>query len=297
MHSNSVDNAQAKAKKCKGQSGAAMIVRRMMRNKVAMTGFILLAVMGILSILSPYICKYGYAEMNIMDAFQGSSMKHFLGTDDMGRDLFSRILYGGRYSLSIGFLSVSIACSCGIVIGAVAGFFGGKIDNIIMRVIDVLQAFPPLIMAICVAAALGTGFVKTCIALGISGIPGYARMMRAQILTVRTNEYVEAAEAMNCSFFRTIRRHVIPNCFSPIIVTITMQLGQCIIAAASLSYLGLGVQPPEPEWGALLTGAKKYIRDYPYMIMYPGLAIMISVLSFNMIGDTLRDAIDPKLKQ
>ena len=219
------------------------------------------------------------------------------GTDEMGRDIFSRLLYGGRASLSLGFLATIISTIIGMFIGSVVGYFGGVVDTVVMRFVDILQAIPGILLAIAISACLGSGFVNTIIALSIGGIPMTVRLLRGSIMGVRKMEYLEAAQTINCSVPRLIIKHILPNSISPIIVSVTMGIGNTILMAASLSYIGLGVQPPTPEWGAMLSAARTYMRDYPHMVLFPGLAIAIVVLSLNMLGDGLRDALDPKLKQ
>jgi len=214
----------------------------------------------------------------------------------LGRDIFSRIIYGGRYSLQIGFGAVALACSIGVMMGSLAGFYGGKLDLILMRVLDVMQSIPGLLMSIAVSATLGSGIGNCIIALSVSTIPGYARMMRATMLNIRDMEYVEAARSVNAKDSRIIFRHMLPNALAPTIVQATMGIAQAILVAAMLSFIGLGVQPPTPEWGAMLSEGRNYIRDYPHLVLFPGLAIVLAVLSLNMLGDGLRDALDPRLK-
>lgn len=281
----------------KSQSAFAMTIRRLLKNKSAMIGIIIVIILALLAILAPWIIPYDYTEINVMDAYQGPSMAHLFGTDNLGRDIFSRIIYGGRYSLRLGIMTVLLSMSVGVVIGAISGYCGGSVDMIIMRLLDVQSSIPGMLLSIVVAAVLGTGFNNTAVALAIGGVPGYARMLRAQIMSVRDKEFLEAARAINCTDSRIIVKHILPNTLSPLIVNATMQCANTLIAAAALSYIGLGVQPPEPEWGAMLSGARAYIRQYPYMLVFPGIFIMIEVVSLNMFGDGLRDALDPKLKK
>ena len=251
----------------------------------------------ILAILAPYIAPYKYSKVDILHAMEGPSQAHWLGTDDMGRDILSRILIGARYSMGMGILAVIFGVFFGSIVGSIAGFFGGKVDNIIMRVLDVIQSLPSMLLTIVLSAVLGAGFFNTILALSISGIPANARLLRASMLKVRDNEYMEAAVSINCSKFHIIVKHLLPNSFSPMIVSSTMGVASMIVAAAGLSFLGLGVQPPTPEWGAMLSSSRQYIRSTPHLVIFPGIAIAITVLSLNMMGDGLRDAMDPRLKQ
>jgi len=270
--------------------------RRIRRNPLAMSGLIFVVALFIVSFLSPYISKYDYQEIVMKSRFSLPGMEHLLGCDEVGRDILSRILYGAKYTLSIGVLSVIVSCILGVILGAIAGYFGGRTDTLIMRFLDVFQAFPNILLAIAISAVLGTGFDKVIYAIGISGIPNFARMMRANILTVRNSEFIEAATSINCSTLRIIVRHVIPNAISPLIVQVAMGIASAALAASSLSFLGFGVQAPTPEWGAMLASARGYMRDYPHMVIIPGIFIMLTVLSFNLVGDAIRDALDPKLR-
>ena len=272
------------------------VMKQLSRNKMAMLGLIILLIEIVLAILAPVIAPYDYSQMDILSMFATPSKDHIFGCDDLGRDIFSRILIGSRYSLSCGILSTLFGTVIGMAIGAVAGFFGGKVDNIIMRLLDVIQAIPGMVMMIVISAVLGPGFVNTIIALAFGTIPGMARMLRAQMLKVRENEYIEAAVSINCSKFRIIMDHLIPNCMSPMIVQATMGVAQAITTASGLSFIGLGVQPPIPEWGAMLSNSRQFIRQAPHLVVFPGLAIAVTVLALNMMGDGLRDALDPKLK-
>ena len=283
-------------KKHKKQGELQRVVKQLKKNKIAMLGLYILIIEIILAALAPYISKYGYAEMDLTACFATPSLSHFFGCDDMGRDIFSRVLYGGRYSISIGIIAVLIAVAVGICIGAVAGYFGGQVDNIVMRLLDVVQAIPGMLLMIVISAVLGPGFMNTIIALSVSTIPGMARMLRAQMMKERDSEYIEAAVSINCSKFSIIFQHLLPNCISPLIVQATMGVAQTITLAAGLSFIGLGVQPPLPEWGAMLSAARSYIRQSPHLVIFPGLAIAITVLALNLLGDGLRDALDPKLK-
>lgn len=282
--------------KTKKKSEFARIMRQLSKNKLAMLGLIIFIIEVVLAILAPYIAPYKYGAMDMTQMFALPSAQHFFGCDDMGRDIFSRILYGAKYSISIGILAILLATVIGMFIGAVAGYFGGWVDNLIMRLLDVIQAIPGMLMMIVISAVLGPGYINTIIAMAFGSIPGMARMLRAQMLKERGNEYIEASTSINCSTPRIIISHLIPNCMSPIIVQATMGVAQTITLAAGLSFIGLGIQPPIPEWGAMLSSARQFIRMYPHLVIFPGLAIAVTVLALNLLGDGLRDALDPKLK-
>lgn len=290
----------AKAKKPvegrKKETMFSITMRRLTKNKMAMVGLVIIIVLALLAILAPYISPHQYDKTDFSATYQGPSAEHWFGTDELGRDIFSRLLFGARFSLSIGLAVVSVSAIVGVALGAVAGYIGGKFDMVLMRVLDVFQALPGMILAIAIAATLGGGLENAIISLAISSIPGYARMTRASILNIRGMEYIEAATSINAPSSRIIIKHILPNALSPIIVQATMGVAGAILAAASLSFVGLGVQPPTPEWGAMLSGARNYIRNYPHMVIFPGVTIMITVLSLNMLGDGLRDALDPRLK-
>jgi ABC-type dipeptide/oligopeptide/nickel transport system permease subunit len=224
------------------------------------------------------------------------SASHICGTDYLGRDIFSRILYGGRYSLSLGICAAFVGNFLGVVIGSIAGYFGGKVEMVIMRLCDIWAAIPGTLLSIIIASALGAGFLNTIIAMSIGGIPFGARMVRGQILAERSKEYLEAAESIDCSKVSIMFKHLLPNVISPTIVNATMAIGGTITGAAGLSYLGLGVRPPTPEWGAMLSDGTPYIMTHPTLVLFPGLAIGICVLSINLMGDGVRDALDPKLR-
>lgn len=280
----------------KKENRAKTIVLRLFSNKLAIAAAIILILVILIAIFAPHITPYKYDAMDLSNKNQSPSLQHWFGTDDLGRDILSRIMYGGRYSLTISIIAVLCAIIVGMVIGSVAGFFGGRLDNISMRILDIFQAIPDLILTIAISAALGSGFDKTVMALAISRIPNFSRLLRANVLKVRTQEYIEAAEAIGCSKFRRIVKYVLPNSWTPLIVAGTMQIASVILSLAALSYIGLGIQQPLPEWGSMLSAARGFIRDYPYQLIFPGCAIAICVLCLNMLGDGLRDALDPKLK-
>lgn len=278
------------------QSQFAQIFFRLRRNKAAMLGLVIFLVGVLIAVFAPLIMTHDYAAMDVAARLQGPSAEHFFGTDALGRDLFSRVIYGSRYSLAIGVCAILLAAVIGVILGVIAGYFGGWVDNLIMRFLDVIQSIPALLLVIVIAAVLGTGFAMTVLALSVSYIPAIARLLRASILEVREQEYIEAAHSINCSKLQIIIQHILPNSFAPVIVNLTMGVAGCITASATLSFIGLGVRPPEPEWGALLTGGREFMRTCPYMVIFPGIAIMITVLALNLFGDGLRDAMDPKLR-
>lgn len=287
---------KAAVKPHKKQTEFARVMKQLRKNKVAMAGLIVMAAECLLALLSPWIIPYDYTAMDMANCLKGPTAAHLFGCDDMGRDIFSRVLYGGRFSISIGIIAVSISTVFGIMIGSVAGYFGGQVDNVIMRLLDIIQAIPGMLLMIVISAVLGPGFINTVIALSVGSIPGMARMLRAQMMKERDNEYIEAAQSINCSRVRVIVSHLIPNCISPLIVQATMGVAQTITMAAGLSFIGLGVQPPTPEWGAMLSGSRQFMRQAPHLVIFPGLAIAVTVLALNLLGDGLRDALDPKLK-
>ena len=284
-------------KKHKGQSEFSRFVYQLSKNKMAMIGLVILVIEVLIAIFATQIAPYGYQEIDPTALRQVPSAKHWFGTDEIGRDIFSRVVVGTRYSLSMGIIATAISSVIGIVIGAVAGFAGGWTDNIIMRALDVIQSLPGMLLTIVMSAVLGSGYFNTILALSVGAIPGQARMLRANMLKQRKAEYIEAAYSINCSPARIIFTHLVPNSISANIVGMTMGVAHTIIQAASLSFIGLGVQPPTPDWGAMLSGARAFIRKSPHMVIFPGLAIAVTVLAVNMLGDGIRDALDPKLKK
>lgn len=289
-------NTKPARNKRKKQSMGAVILKRMLKNKFCIVGLVIVSILIFMAIFAPWLTPYDYAEISIRDMFTEPNLEHPFGTDQFGRDVLSRIMYGARFSLQLGIESVAIGVFFGGILGAICGYYGGKVDLIIMRLMDIVSSIPGMLLAVIVSAALGQGFYKCVLAIGISSIPSYCRALRGSMMSVRDNEYVEAAMAINCSKFRIIAKHVVPNAMNPVIVQATMSVASGITTAASLAYIGLGVQPPNPEWGAMLSDAKGFIREEPYLVIIPGLVIMVTVLAMNLIGDALRDAMDPKLK-
>lgn len=283
-------------KAIKRRSMAGEVAVRYFRKPLAVLGAVILAVIVIMCLLAPVIAPYDYDAQDVLRKFTEPCRQFPCGTDNLGRDIFSRLLYGGRISLMVGFVSATVAAVAGVVFGAIAAFYGGKVDNLIMRFLDIFIALPQMLLAIVISTMIGPGIQGAIIAVTIATIPRYAQAVRAPILSIRGQEFVEAAFAIDARDSRIILRHILPNVLSPIIVQVTMGVGNAITMAASLSFLGLGVQPPYPEWGQLISSARVYILDHAYMVTYPGLAIAAVVLALNLMGDGLRDAMDPRWK-
>lgn len=283
----------------KARSQAAEVWHQFKKNKGAMLGSAIVLVIVFVALFADFMLDYDTQVIgqNVADRLQWPSSAHWFGTDELGRDIFCRILYGTRFSCSVGLVAVSIGLILGVTLGAVAGYFGGGLEEVIMRSTDILSAVPNMLMAIVIVSVLGQSIWNLMLAVGITSVPQFVRITRAAVLTVRNQEYVEASKAIGLTNRKIIFRHILPNCLSPIIVQATLRVASAIISASSLSFLGLGVPAPSPEWGSLLSGGRKYIRDYSYMTLFPGLAIMITVLALNLMGDGLRDSLDPKLKK
>ncbi|MBP1925243.1 peptide/nickel transport system permease protein [Sedimentibacter acidaminivorans] len=299
IHNNKKPTDALKIKqKYKKQSQLKEIWFRLKKNKTSVLGLIIILIIISLAIASGFIYDYDedVINQNISERLQSPSLDHPFGTDELGRDILARIIYGSRTSLSIGFTTVVISLISGGILGAISGFYGGRIDNVIMRIMDIFLAIPGTLFAITIVAALGTSTINLMIALSISGVPRFARIVRSSVMTVKDVEFVEAARAIGANNLRIIIQHVIPNSLAPVIVQTTLQVATIILTIAGLSFLGLGVSAPQPEWGAMLSSARAYMREYSYMTLFPGLAIMITILALNLLGDGLRDALDPRLK-
>jgi ABC-type dipeptide/oligopeptide/nickel transport system permease subunit len=280
----------------KPESTLRSVINHLLSDNISRAGGIIILAFVILAIFANYIAPYDPYLQDLANRLTPPSASHLLGQDQLGRDVFSRIIYGTRISLEVGTTVVAISLTVGTIVGAVSGFFGGKIDQTIMRIADVLLAFPGLILAIGLMAVLGQGIVNVIISLSIVAWPGYARVIRSQALSLKELEYVEAARLMNASNFRLIFKHIIPNSISPIIILGTIGIGFAILAEAGLSFLGLGVGPNIPSWGSIIAdGRANFILD-PYLMIFPGIFLAFAVLSFNLIGDSLRDALDPSLR-
>lgn len=280
----------------KKKSMAKDIIRRLFRNKSAVFGLVIIIVLLVFAIFAEHIAPYGYDDQLLSRRFIPPCNDHIFGTDDYGRDIFSRIVYGSRTSLLIALLSVTFSSFIGVILGCIAGFYGGRVDNLLMRFIDILLAIPSILLAISISSALDPGIINLMVAVGVGAMPGYARIVRASVMSERDQEYVEAARSIGAKDFRIILKHILPNVMAPIIVQATMSISVAILTAASLSFLGLGIAPPTPEWGSMLSAGRSYIRDSWYVVTFPGVAIMAAVFGFNLLGDGLRDALDPRLK-
>lgn len=270
--------------------------RSLKRSPAAVVGLVVITAMILMAIFAPLIAPYGYAETDYMNMSQFPSAEHPFGTDNLGRDLLSRCIYGARYSLSIGLATMLLSLVTGGIFGLIAAYFGGRTDTIIMRVMDIFSSIPGTLMAITIVATLGTGMVQLLFAMTVSLMTMMAKVVRAAVFTVRGSEYIESSRAIGASNLRIMLRHILPNAVGHIIIYAVGTVSAGIMIIAMLSYIGLGVQPPAPEWGALLNAGKGFITSHPYMVFFPGLMIMVTVLSLNLLGNGLRDALDPRLK-
>lgn len=269
---------------------------RLKRNKGAMLGLVILCALILIAIFADVIAPFPYDLQDYDHVFESPNSRNWLGTDNFGRDILSRIIQGSRVSLLVGFASVAASVVVGGLLGAISGYYGKTVDNVLMRAMDILMAIPGMLLAIALAAALEPGLFTLVVSISIASVPGYARIVRASVLSIKSQEYIEAAQCIGADDKRIILKHIIPNCMAPLIVQATLGMASAILSAAAMSFLGLGIQPPTPEWGSMLSSARQYIRDYPYMTMFPGLAIMITIFALNLLGDGLRDALDPRLK-
>lgn len=283
-------------KKMKSYSPAREAWRRLCRNRTALLGLFILIFLLLMAVFANFIAPYEFQEQMITEAYQTPSLKHLFGTDNFGRDLFSRCVYGTRYTLLLGLLCVLASLATGGAMGMVAGYAGGKLDNYIMRCMDILQAIPQVLLAICIASALGNGVWQLITAMTISNLPVMTRNFRTAILNVRTAEYIESSQAIGVNKVEMVLRHMLPNAVGVIVIYVVQVMANSISTIASLSYLGVGLQPPAAEWGLILSDCKGFFTSFPHMVLFPALLIMITVLAMNMLGDGLRDAFDPRLK-
>ena len=269
------------------------------RNPLFVTGVAVVAALVIAALFAPYITPYPQDALhgiNFAEKLKPPSLQHLFGADALGRDIFTRVVFGARMSLKIGLTVILLSLAIGVPLGLIAGFFGGKTDEIIMRLTDMFLAFPPILLPLAIAAALGASIINAMIAIAISWFPWYVRLIRAQVLTVKEELYVEAARSIGVSRPLIICRHILPNVLSPVIIQASMDMGYAILMAASLSFIGVGAKPPTVEWGLMITSARAYFLDYWWTVTFPGLAIFVSVLAFNLVGDGLRDILDPKIR-
>lgn len=273
------------------------VVHRLVKSKSAMVGLAIVLLLVIIACFPQVFAPEGMDEQNYGRQFMPPSWQHPMGTDNLGRDIFSRVIYGAQVSIQVGLISVGLACAAGGFLGALAAYYGGRVDNVIMRAMDIMLAIPSILLSISIAAALGPGLFNMMVAIGLGNVPVYARVVRAAIMTVKEQEFVEASRAIGANTGRLILRHMLPNAMAPIIVQATLGVASAILSAAGLSFLGLGIQPPTPEWGSMLSAGRQYIRDAWWIVTFPGLTIMVTIFALNLLGDGLRDALDPRLKR
>ena len=291
---------ESQGERLKKRSNVGEIWHRLRKNKLSMICLAVLVIMILGIIFAGVLSPYDYAEQDLTQRFALPSKEHLMGCDDYGRDLLTRLLVGGRYSLLIAILSVAIGIFCGMVIGALCGFFGKRIDATLMRIMDVIMSIPGMMLAICISVAMGSGVFNTALALAVGTIPIIARQLRSSTMLINSQEYIEAARSFGESNFKIIMTHVIPNCMAPIIVQASLYIGGAIMGIAGLSFLGLGVQPPTPEWGNILNNGLDFIYDFStrwHVIVFPALFIVVAELCFNLLGDGLRDAMDPRMRK
>ncbi len=278
------------------RSPAADVVRRFARNRLAVAGLIIVAFLLFIAICAPLLAPMDPAQQHLADKRMPPGPKYWLGADEFGRDILSRLIYGSRVALYVACVAVAIALVFGVLIGLVAGFVGGLVDGVLMRCIDVLLSFPYLLLAIAVVSTLGTGVQNTTLAVGIWAMPAFARITRSQVLSVKNREYITAARSVGVPMVRLVWSHVLPNAIPPVVVFATLYMASAILLEAALSFLGLGVQPPDPSWGLMVASGRDFLRVAPHIATIPGVAIMLAVLGFNLMGDGLRDALDPTLR-
>jgi len=270
---------------------------RFKRNKLALTGLSIISVLTLIAIFAPYLTQYSPIEQNLLERLQPPSAKHFFGTDDLGRDVFSRIVYGTRVSISVGLVAVSIIVLIGTAVGLISGYFGKKIDLVLMRFVDIMLCFPTFFLILMVIAFLEPNIYNVMIVIGLTSWSGLARLVRGECLAVREREYIQAAQVLGLARRRILFVHILPNVIAPIIVSATLGVGSAILIESGLSFLGLGVQPPIPSWGNILTSGKDYIYLAWWLSLFPGMAILVTVLSYNLLGEGLRDVFDPRMSE
>lgn len=290
------DNFGGDALTLEPESYGKMVWRRFKQHKLAMFGLYFLVFMYLVAIFAPLIAPQSYRATDPSNRLKGVSREHLMGTDHLGRDVFSRVIWGSRVSLSVGFVAAGVAVLFGTVVGAVAGYFGGVVDNVLMRFTEVVMSFPTFFLLITIVSIVERSIFNIMLVIGITSWPGLARMVRAEFLSLREQEFVLAAKALGASDSRIIFRHILPNAMAPIIVSATLQIGGAILTESSLSFLGLGIPEPFPSWGSILNAGRTNLRQAPWITFFPGIFIFLTVLAFNYVGDGLRDALDPRLK-
>lgn len=281
----------------KTNSSFHIVMGQFTKNKAALAGLVVVAILILISIFAPVISPYDYTVVDPINAMAAPSKEHIFGLDIYGRDMLARILYGGRTSLIIGAGAVFFSLVLAIILGTIAGYYGGWVDNLIMRCCDIIQNMPYILLAICISQAVGNGIIPLIVAISTNSTTSMIRLLRATMLNIREQEYIEAAVMSNCSKFQIMFMQILPNSLTPIIVSASMAMGMKIMAAASLSFIGLGIQEPIPEWGAMISQGRLYLRTAPHLVLIPGVFVALVVFSFNMVGDGLRDALDPKLRK
>lgn len=293
------DQEYAVLTRYKKRSWLAETWRGLRKNRGAVIGGIIIILIVLVALFANVLYDYDTQVIapNYEDALMAPCLEHPFGTDEFGRDVLARIVHGARLSLEIALVSTVISLTIGGILGAYTGYIGGKFDSIVMRLMDIFLAVPNMLLALAIVSALGGSMMNLIIAIAISDIPRFCRILRSTVLSIKDNEYIEAAKAAGAKTNTIVFREILPNCVAPIIVQVSIVIAAAIIIAAGLSFIGLGVQPPAPEWGAMLSSGRTYMRDYNYLVLFPGLAIVITVLAFNLLGDGLRDALDPRLKQ
>ena len=283
-------------KKSNSNKTGSLVWRRLKKSKTAIFGLIVIVLLIFTAVFADFIAPYPYDQQDYSQTFDYATAAHLMGTDNFGRDIFSRIIYGTRISLFIAIISVLISFTVGVFLGATSAYYGGTYDTVVMRILDAFLSIPSLLCAVSVSAALGNGLIQTAIAIAIANIPVFARVTRASVITVRKAEYVEAAESIGVDNARIMLRHIMPNALAPIFVQTSLSIVNAILTISMLSFIGLGIQPPTPEWGSMLSSGREFIRDFWPLVTFPGVMIMVPLISFNMLGDGLRDALDPRLK-
>ena len=296
MTSLSTRISEENGKSSKRKRNLFLFWKRFSKRKVSVFGLVIIILFAFLSVFGPFLTIYDPTEQSLVNSFEPASMQHWLGTDNLGRDMLTRLIHGAKISFQISIVSVSLGLLVGLVLGGTAGYYGGKIDALIMRFIDILLAFPGILLAIAIVAILGNGITNTMLAVAIFTVPDFARIFRGSVMSIKEMEYIEASKAMGFSDSTIIIKHIVPNALSPLIVQATQLMGTSILIASGLSFIGLGVQPPNPEWGAMLSSSRAYLSSFPMLAVMPGIAITLVVLSFSLVGDGLRDVLDPQLK-